>query len=195
MSGRLVLGIAGSPRRGGNSDLMLDAALTAATHVSARTERVVASSAGIGHCRACHACSRDGRCIQEDGMVAVYELLDTADAIVVATPVFFATVPATLKALLDRCQPYWARRYVLGEPAPEHKRPGGLLIAAGGGDPYGHACAEPPVRSALAVAGFKIEDVVVAEPVDASRDVLAKPEVLDECRTLGARLGTAGRAG
>jgi multimeric flavodoxin WrbA len=168
---------------------MLDAALTAAADAGARTERVVASAAGIGPCRACHACSRDGRCIQEDGMVAVYELLDAADAIVVATPVFFATVPATLKALLDRCQPYWARRYVLGEPAPEHKRPGALLLAAGGGDPYGHACAEPPVRSALAVVGFKIGDVVVAEPVDAAGDVLRMTDVLTQCRAVGARLG------
>ena len=125
-------------------------------------------------------------------MVAVYRLLDTADAIVVATPVFFATVPATLKALLDRCQPYWARRYVLGEPAPERRRPGALLLAAGGGDPYGHACAEPPVRSALAVVGFRIEDVIVAEPVDTPGDVLAKPDVMAECRALGARLGTPG---
>ena len=170
---------------------MLDAALTGAEEAGARVERIVASQAGISPCRACHACSRDGRCIQTDGMVEVYTLLDAADAIVVATPVFFASVPATLKALLDRCQPYWARRYVLHEPARE-KRPGALLVAAGGGDPYGHSCAEAPVRSALAVAGFKIDDVVVAEPVDAARDVLAKPEVIEECRALGARLGSSG---
>ena len=48
-------------------------------------------------------------------------------AIVIATPVFFATVPAVLKILYDRCQPYWARRYVLGEPPPDVRRPGALL--------------------------------------------------------------------
>jgi multimeric flavodoxin WrbA len=169
---------------------MLDEVLGAAGASGARVERVIASAAGIAPCRACHACSRDGRCIQTDGMVAVYGLLDAADAIVVATPVFFGTVPAQLKMVYDRCQPYWARRYVLHEPRPAHKRPGALLIAAGGGDPYGHGCAETPTRSALAVVGFEIGDVIVAEPVDAPRDVLAMPEILAGCRALGVRLAT-----
>jgi multimeric flavodoxin WrbA len=192
VTARLVLGIAGSPRRRGNSDVMLDAALAGAEAAGARVERVVASDAGIAPCRGCNACSRDGRCIQTDGMAAVYELLDAADVIVVATPVFFASVPSTLKALYDRCQPYWARRYVLGEPPPEHKRPGALLIAAGGGDPYGHGCAEAPTRSVFAVLGVELTDEIVAEPVDAARDVLAKPEVIEACRALGERLGRPG---
>jgi multimeric flavodoxin WrbA len=187
-----VLGIAGSPRRGGNSDLMLDAALSGAEASGAEVARIVASEGHISPCRGCNACSRDGVCIQSDGMTPVYGLLDAADAIIVATPVFFATVPSTLKALYDRCQPYWARRYVLGEPAPAHKRPGALLIAAGGGDPYGHSCAEATTKSVFAVLGVELADEVVAEPVDAARDVLAKPEVLDECRALGERLARRG---
>ena len=125
-------------------------------------------------------------------VIAALEEGHAADAIVVATPVFFASVPSTLKALYDRCQPYWARRYVLGEPRPEHKRPGALLIAAGGGDPYGHGCVEAPTRSVFAVLGVELTDVVVAEPVDAARDVLAKPEVIEMCGALGERLGGPG---
>jgi len=191
---RLVLGIAGSPRRKGNSDLMLDAALGAAQESGAHVERIIASAAGISPCRGCNACSRDGVCIQTDGMGAVYELVDAADAVIVATPVFFASVPSTLKALYDRFQPYWARRYVLHQPAPEPKRPGALLIAASGGDPYGHACAEAPTRSAFAVVGVRFDEVIVAEPVDAARDILAKPEVLKRCAEVGTRFG-AGDAG
>jgi multimeric flavodoxin WrbA len=190
MTTALVIGIAGSPRRGGNSDAMLDAALSGATSGGARTQRVVVSNAGISPCRACQACTRDGRCVQTDGMAAVYELLDAADAIVVATPVFFATVPSTLKALYDRAQPYWARRYVLHEPHGP-KRPGALLIAAGGGDPFGHTCAETTTRSALAVVGFEIDEVIVAEPVDERGEVLAKPDVLESCRGAGERIAAA----
>ena len=189
---RMVLGIAGSPRRGGNSDAMLDAALAAAAEAGSHVERVVVSTAGIAACRACQLCSRDGHCIQSDGMTAVYGLLDSADALVVATPVFFATVPSTLKALYDRAQPYWARRYVLHEPAAP-KRPGVLLVAAGGGDPYGHACAETTTRSAMAVVGFEFDEVVVAKPVDSRGDVLGMPGVLESCASAGARLGVAPR--
>jgi len=186
----MVLGIAGSPRRRGNSDSMLDAALKGAEAAGALTQRVVVSSAGISACRACQACSRDGHCVQDDGMTAVYELLDAADAIVVATPVFFATVPSQLKALYDRAQPYWARRYVLKQPVLA-KRPGALLIAAGGGDPYGHGCAETTTRSAMAVVGYEFGDVVVAKPVDARGDLAGKPEVLGACSEAGERLGRA----
>jgi multimeric flavodoxin WrbA len=187
MTTPLVLGIAGSPRRRGNSDAMLDAALAGAEAAGARVDRVTVSQADISACRACQACSRDGRCVQSDGMTAVYEQLDAADAIVVATPVFFATVPSDLKALYDRAQPYWARRYVLHEPVAP-KRPGALLIAAGGGDPYGHACAETTTRSALAVVGFEIDEVVVAEPVDERGEVLQRADVIEACGAAGQRL-------
>ena len=188
MTDRLVVGVAGSPRRNGNSDVMLEAALAAAAVAGARVERIVPSRDGVSACRGCNACSRDGVCIQRDGMIEVYPLLDAADAFVVATPVFFASVPSTLKALLDRFQPYWARRYVLKQPAPP-ARPGALLIAAGGGDPYGHGCAESPTRSAFSVLGVHFGEAIVAEPVDAAHDVLGMPEVLEACRIAGARLG------
>ena len=85
----------------------------------------------------------------------VYARIDAADAIAIATPVYFATVPAVLKVLYDRCQPYWARRYVLGEPAPAVRRPGALLIVRGGGDPFGSECAVAPTKSVLAVLGVR----------------------------------------
>ena len=103
--------------------------------------KLVAFDADVLPCRGCNACSKTGRCVQRDEMDDIYAELDAADAIVVATPVFFATVPAVLKLIIDRCQPYWARRYVLGEPERSPKRPGAILVVGGGGDPFGTTCA------------------------------------------------------
>jgi len=72
----------------------------------------------------------------------VFATLDSADAIVIASPVYFATVPATLKILYDRMQPYWVRAHVLRQPrAP--RRPGAVLLVRSGGDRTG---SKPPRR-------------------------------------------------
>src|SRR5512139_1321406 len=146
-----VLCIAGSPRRNGNNDRVLRAFEEGVAEAGGQVDHLIAAQSGVNPCRGCNACSKDGRCIQRDAMDDVYARIDAADAIAIATPVYFATVPAVLKVLYDRCQPYWARRYVLGETAAKVRRPGALLIARGGGDPFGAECAVNPTRSVRAV--------------------------------------------
>jgi multimeric flavodoxin WrbA len=181
-----VLGIAGSPRRHGNSESLLDACLAGARQAGATTDTIVAAEAGIAPCRGCNACSSTGDCVVRDRMSEIYPRLDEADAIVVATPVYFATVPASLKVLYDRCQPYWARRHVLHmEPPP--RRPGALLLVGGGGDPYGHGCAVTTTRSVFAVLALDYTAEVVVE-ADSPSDVKRDPDALARAGEVGARL-------
>jgi len=180
-----VLGIAGSPRRHGNSESLLDACLAGAREAGAATDTIVVAEAGIAPCRGCNACSSTGECVVRDRMSDVYPRLDEADAIVVATPVYFATVPAVLKALYDRCQPYWARRYVLHtEPPP--RRPGALLLVGGGGDPYGHGCAVTTTKSVFAVLSLDYTAEVVVE-ADSPSDVKRRPDALARAGDVGAQ--------
>lgn len=189
-----VLGIAGSPRRDGNSERLLDACLEGAASAGAGVFKLVVVDYGIAPCRGCNECSLTGECVIRDRMREVYALLDSAAAVVVSTPVFFATVPAVLKALYDRCQPYWARRYELGLPSPE-KRPGGLLVVRGGGDPYGHECAVRTTKSVFAVVGLEMGEPLVVEGVDLPSEIRRDPEALGAARGLGARLAeSAGEA-
>jgi len=187
MSGPLVLGIAGSPRRHGNSERLLQAALDGASEAGAQTKLLLAADAALRPCLGCNACSLTGDCVQRDGGSAFYAALDEADALIVSSPVFFATVPATLKVLIDRLQPYWARTYILGRERPV-RRPGAILIARSGGDPYGYSAAEATIRSALAVLGVDVLGLVVAEGVDHPADLDERPDSLDEARTLGRRV-------
>lgn len=188
-----LLGIAGSPRRDGNSERFLDACLAGARDAGTPVRKLAVVDYGIEPCRGCNACSLTGECVIKDRMREVYELMDTAAAIVVSTPVFFATVPAVLKALYDRCQPYWARRYELGLPAPE-KRPGGLLVVRSGGDPYGYACAVTTTRSVFAVLGLVMEEPLVLEGVDSPSDIGRHPDSLRDAGALGSRLAAAAAA-
>jgi multimeric flavodoxin WrbA len=181
-----LLAIAGSPRRGGNSDTLLDACVAGAAAAGADVDRLVVASSGIGPCTGCNECSKDGFCVVLDGMQAVYPRIEAADAFVIATPVFFATVPAVLKAFYDRCQPYWARRFVLHHPI-EHRHPAALLVVGGGGDPYGNSCAIAPTRSVLAVLGADYSYELAVE-ADARGDAAAQEPAIRRAREIGGAL-------
>jgi len=188
-----VLCLAGSPRRHGNSERLLDALAEGVEAAGGVAVRLAARDAGVGACLGCNACSKDGRCIQHDGMQAVFEQVDAADAIAVATPVFFATVPASLKTLLDRFQPYWVRRYLLREPRPAHKRPGAILVVGGGGDPFGTACAVNPIKSVFAVLSVSADRVVEVVGPDKPGDILTAEDALVQARETGAALVVSAR--
>jgi len=186
-----ILCVAGSPRRNGNSERLLDSLVRGVEAAGGRAVKFAAVDAGAAPCRGCNACSRTGVCVMSDGMDGVNALIDAADAVAVATPVFFATVPGVLKIVFDRCQPYWARRHVLGEPAPAHKRPGAVLVVGGGGDPFGTGCAVTAVKSVFAVLGVSADTVFECVGPDASGDVDLHPEAHQRAEQIGAQLVAA----
>ncbi|MEC4184536.1 flavodoxin family protein [Adlercreutzia sp. R21] len=94
-------------------------------------------------------------CVIDDDMNEVRKHLDAADELIVVCPVYFASVPAQMKALLDRLQPYYftdVRTYP--------KRPATIHVVGAGGDPHGFEPLIGTVRSALSVAGFSVELVL-----------------------------------
>lgn len=192
-----VLCIAGSPRRRGNSDALLDAFIAGVSDAGGLPIRLVASEARVAPCRGCNSCSKTGFCVIRDGMDDVYALIDSAQAVCVATPVYFATVPAVLKTLFDRCQPYWARRHVLGHDAPASKRPGMTLVVGGGGDPFGAGCAITAVKSVYGVLGVESLEVLEVTGPDKPGDIAHRPEDLARATELGrlivARIGDGTR--
>jgi multimeric flavodoxin WrbA len=184
----LVLCLAGSPRRHGNSEQLLDALVRGVEAAGGVADKLVAVEAGARPCRGCNSCSQTRECVIRDGMDDVYARMDAAEAMAVVTPVFFATVPAVLKIIFDRCQPYWARRHVLGEPAPAHKRPGAILVVGGGGDPFGTGCAFTAVKSVFAVLAVAADTVFECVGPDGARDIQNHPEALIRAEQIGAEL-------
>jgi len=129
-----VIGIAGSPRRGGNTDLLLAEVLRGAASKGAEVKTIILNDLTITPCQHCDACLEKGKCRIEDDMQMVYRELEEADRIVLASPLQFMTVTAQAKAMIDRCQSLWARKYVLKIP-PLGSEPGkkrGLFISVGG---------------------------------------------------------------
>ena len=126
-----VLGLQGSPRLKGNTAALLRAFLSEAEKSGARTQCLDAAGKKISPCRECGTCEKKGFCPIDDEMQEVYPLLRQAHVIVLATPVFFYGATAQLKALIDRSQALWSRRYVLGLRDPGRKWRRGLSLAVG----------------------------------------------------------------
>jgi multimeric flavodoxin WrbA len=113
---RLIVGILGSPQVGGNVDLLLDAALQGAAESGAVTEKVILNELSIRPCQGCGGCSKTGRCVIRDDMDLVYDAITRMDGMILATPVYFGGVTAQTKAMIDRCQAFWSRKYLMKQP-------------------------------------------------------------------------------
>lgn len=101
-----ILVISASPRRGGNSDILCDEFIRGAQETGNKTEKIFLGDKKIGFCTACDYCqANSGKCIQDDDMAEILEKLISADVIVLATPVYFYTLNAQMKTLIDRVYP------------------------------------------------------------------------------------------
>ncbi len=127
-----VLGLNGSPRKKGNTHFLMSAFLSEAARRGARTRSIRVIDHNIVPCKELIVCEKKGFCpIDDDMKHEIYALLREADIILLASPVFFYNVTAQLKALIDRCQTLWARKYrlKLTDPARKHRK--GYLLATG----------------------------------------------------------------
>ncbi len=128
-----VIGLAGSPRRGGNTDLLLAEVMRGATSKGVEIKTIILDELKIAPCQHCDACLKKGKCKIQDDMQMIYRELEQADRIVLASPIQFTGVTSQMKAMIDRCQALWARKYVLKiPPLGERKERKGLFISAGG---------------------------------------------------------------
>ncbi len=108
----------GSPRREGNSEILLDRALKGAAEAGAEVKKIRLVGLNISGCTECNDCYDDGSCSTADDMDRVYRVLEWADRILIAAPIFFMGLPSQAKAMIDRTQRYWVLKYVLHQPFP-----------------------------------------------------------------------------
>ncbi len=101
-----VLILSGSPRKNGNSDILCDEFMKGAVEAGNEVEKIRVAEKNIGYCRACYAC-KNGPCAIKDDMTEVLQKMIDADVIVLASPVYFYSIDAQLKALIDRTVARW----------------------------------------------------------------------------------------
>ncbi|KLU65665.1 MULTISPECIES: flavodoxin family protein [Desulfosporosinus] len=100
-----VLVLSASPRKGGNSDLLCDQFILGANEAGHQTEKIFLRDKKIGYCTGCESCYASHKCIQNDDMAEILDKMIDAEVIVMATPVYFYTMNAQMKTLIDRTVP------------------------------------------------------------------------------------------
>ncbi len=116
----------GSPRKGGNTDILLDVALKEAHENGATTSKTLLVNEKIAPCNACLKCVKTGRCVIKDDMQGIYEEMLASEGIIWATPVYFWSMSSYTKIAVDRT-------YALGFPKLLlANKVGGLITVAGG---------------------------------------------------------------
>ncbi|MBC7262472.1 MAG: flavodoxin family protein [Chloroflexi bacterium] len=188
-----ILAIAGSPRRGGNTDTLLEQASAGARSMGAEVEQVILSRLKIAPCMACNRCFETGRCAVNDDYQQLYDKTLGADGVILASPVFFMNVSGWTKAFIDRFQCLWALRYVLKQPIP--LPPGGqrrraIFLSTAGSPKTKFDCALSTVRAFLSTIDAQLVGTQCINAVDEKGAIAAYPDMLREAYNLGVLLAS-----
>jgi NAD(P)H-dependent FMN reductase len=179
-SGRRLLVVHGSPRAGGNTDQLIAQALEQLEALGpVEVRHIWANRLKARPCLACGGCDATGLCVIGDDLAEVYLGARWAELMLVGTPVFFASVTAQLKVVIDRHQCAWVAKYRLGRPWNDGavgRR--ALLLAAGAMHIPSHLRqARDVVRSWLKVLNYELAADVMLPGVDAPGDALLAPGI------------------
>lgn len=183
-----VLGIMGGHRRGGNTETLLEEALKGARSQGAETEKVVLLNLRIGPCVNCDDCRENGVCPLKDDMASLYPRLREADRLILSAPVYFRSLPAVSKMMIDRCQSLWVVRYVLKQPVGAKGRKGLFIATAGGTSPKEFEGAIVVARAFFSVLQVSYSDQLLLGGMEDKKDVLKHPTALQDAFHAGARL-------
>lgn len=182
-----VLGIAGSPRRGGNSDLLLDSFLAGSGAAGHDAEKIYVYDLRIAPCDEGNSCHKTGECRIKDDMQDIYRKLLEADCLIISTPVFFMGLPSQLKAMIDRCQSLWAKRFVLKKPLrdDDKKRYGYFLAVSGLNKKEAFTGAKETIKAFFYVLGFTYKGELLFEGVDRRGDIRSREGALEQAYEMG----------
>ena len=183
----MVLGILGSPRPKGNTATLLEAFLKGARDVGAETVLLDAAGMVISGCKACNDCRDTGICVIYDEMGMVYNAIQRADVLVLATPLYFSGMSSQLKTVIDRCQCLWqiARK----RNAPSAKL--GYLLSVGAMENANFKNVLSEVRSFFLGVGISFQGEITVPGVESEGDMRAHPEDLARAYRMGQEAASA----
>ena len=189
-----ILAIYGSPRRKGNTSLLLKQAVQGAKEQGAAVEEVILRDLKMAPCLEIYGCKKDGRCVIKDDFQGLYDSLLACQGIMLASPIFFYTVSAHTKILMDRCQSLWAKRYLVEKAVrgQGERTKKGLFISVGatGGKRLFEGTLLT-VRYFFDVCDAEFWRHLLYRRLDFEGDVLKHPEYLQEAYNAGKELAQA----
>lgn len=184
-----ILGVNGSPRRNGNSEILLNEVLQEAKHSGAEIDYIHVDALNLHGCKGCLWCQHDGNglCIQKDEMISIYDKIKHSDAIVMASPIYFSGITSQLKMFIDRLYPFYGRG---GTPSRLPKKIKLILIITQG-QPESEKYAQSIeiVADSLRLIGFDVlKEIFVAPSLPNKGDALQNSAYLEQAKSLGQKI-------
>lgn len=119
----------GSPRKNGDTMTLIKELMA---HINGEVKLVHAYDSNIKPCVDCRYCKKNRGCVQKDGMQEIYDYVEACDNIVIASPIYFATLTAPLLSLASRFQTYFYSIYLRKEKVFDKEKKGGIILTGGG---------------------------------------------------------------
>ncbi len=181
-----ILGLMGSPRPGGNTDILLDSLLLSAKEAGAAIEKVHLNALEMSPCIECGACNETGVCVITDDMAPLYEKIAAADWVILASPIFFYNITSRTQALIERSQACWAGKYLLKLGPYGGKKRKGVFLAVGA--TKGKMLFDGVLKTAryfFDAIDADFEGALLYRGIEAKGDVRKHPRALEEASGLG----------
>lgn len=183
-----ILGINGSPRIGGNTDILLDRTLDGAQSIGAKTEKVILNNLKFSPCQECEDLKDDGRCIIEDDMQNLYRKIEKADVLILASPIFFGSLSAQMKMMIDRFQCVWRAKYILKKDIFKKKKTGAFISVAASRRKDFFNNAKSIVKNFFAIVNAVYKEKLFCSGVEKKGDVFNHKDCLKQAYELGQKL-------
>ncbi|MCX7913985.1 MAG: flavodoxin family protein [Thermodesulfovibrionales bacterium] len=186
-----VIAFYGSPRVKGNTHILLDEALKPIEEKGHEVISFKLNSMNIRPCQNCGGCDKTGKCvIVDDDMQEIYKAIREGDRFIISSPIFFFALSAQTKIMIDRCQAFWAEKYLLKRVIPEgqYGRKGLLLLAGGMKKDIGIKCAETTATAFFRTISVPTHETLAYLEVDAKGEILKHPTALKDAYEAGKRL-------
>jgi multimeric flavodoxin WrbA len=188
-----VLGINGSPRVGGNTDILLDRVLEGARSNGADIEKVALNKMKFSACQECDNMPDTSACIINDDMQVIYKKIKECDALVFASPIFFGSLSAQSKAMIDRFQCVWRARYILRKDAGYKKIPGFFISVEGSMRKDFFENAKSIVKNLFTTINAQYKGELFCSGIDERASILKRQDCLQKAFDLGTKLIKKGK--
>ncbi|OHD12125.1 MAG: NADPH-dependent FMN reductase [Spirochaetes bacterium GWD1_27_9] len=179
-----VLGFVGSPKKEGNTKVLVETILKGASDAGAETEIFNLNEANIMPCQSCYACKgNDGKCVLKDDMQKFYEKIDQADAFVLGSPVYMWQMTAQTKLFTDRL-------FAVFKMGQTHKAKLILGYTCGNESSNLFSSYFDYTKNMFDFLGFKVSDVICADNTG-NKPVKDNQEIIEKALNTGKKLASA----
>ena len=185
-----LLGINGSPRKGGNTDILLDKSLEAARDSGWKTEKIILNLLDISppQEKEYYEVNSEGLSPIQDDMQIIYRKVKECDGIIIASPIFFGSLSAQTKIMIDRFQCVWISKYLLKKDIFTKKKAGGFICVSAAHRKDFFQNAKSIVRNLFQVISAKYKAELFCPGLEKKGEVKNHPDFIKSAYELGEKV-------